>query len=119
MKLSYTVCCTVLAGTPSSVVREWINRAMAEHEPDSHAPRAQRELEMTYTVSQAVQPPVGAAKLTMHERDALKGTLAIHPKPYCWKSQTMLKLARKGVVEVKAAGFVLTAEGMAIARGLK
>jgi Mn-dependent DtxR family transcriptional regulator len=31
----------------------------------------------------------------------------------------MLKLARKGVVEVNAAGFVLTAEGMAIARGLK
>jgi len=92
MKLNYTVCCAVVAGTPSSVVREWINRAMAEHKPDSHAPRAQRELE---------------------------GTLAIHPKPYCWKSQTMLKLARRGVVEVKDAGFVLTAEGMAIARGLK
>jgi len=59
MKLSYTVCCAMVAGTPSSVVREWINRAMAEHKPDSHAPRAQRELEMTYTVSQAVQPPWG------------------------------------------------------------
>lgn len=118
MRLTYTVCCTVLAGTPASVVREWIDRAMAEHKPDPYAPRAHRELEMTYTVSQAVQPPAVASKLIMHERDALKGMLAIHPKPYCWKNQTMLKLARKGVVEVEAGGFVLTPEGMAIARGL-